>query len=87
MRKIFLLSAAALLCGTVLGAILENTNIQVEINGDGKVGALAYKVDIQNNNVNDASMRLKSSGTNVETQRVPGSEKVYPKSQLKYIFT
>ena len=82
MRKVYLFGAMAVFCGMALGAILENTNIQVEINGDGKVGALAYKVDIQNNNVNDASMRLKSSGATVETQRVPGSEKVYPKSQL-----
>lgn len=82
MRKVYLIGAIAVFCGMALGAILENTNIQVEINGDGKVGALAYKVDMQNNNVSDASMRLKSSGTTVETQRVQGSEKVYPKSQL-----
>ena len=82
MRKVYLIGTIAVFCGMALGAILENTNIQVEINGDGKVGALAYKVDMQNNNVSDASMRLKSSGTTVETQRVQGSEKVYPKSQL-----
>ena len=82
MRKVYLIGAVAVFCGMALGAILENTNIQVEINGDGRVGALSYKVDMQNNNVSDASMRLKSSGTTVETQRVPGSEKVYPKSQL-----
>ena len=82
MRKVYLIGAVAVFCGMALGAILENTNIQVEINGDGKVGALSYKVDMQNNNVSDASMRLKSSGATVETQRIPGSEKVYPKSQL-----
>jgi len=82
MRKVYILGAIAVFCGMALGAVLENTNIQVEINGDGKVGALAYKVDMQNNNVNDASMRLKSSGETVETQRVQDSEKVYPKSQL-----
>ena len=82
MRKVYLIGAIAAFCGMALGAILENTNIQVEINGDGKVGALSYKVDMTNNNVSDASLRLKSSGANVETQRVPGTEKVYPKNQL-----
>ena len=82
MRTNSLITLLFLLSATVFGALLENSNIQVEINGDGKVGALAYKVDMINNNVNDASMRLKMGGSTIETIRIADTEKTYPSSQL-----
>lgn len=82
MSRITFAALGLLLCGTALAAQLENSNIQVEINGDGKVGALAYKVDMHNNNVNDCSLRMKSSGKVLDTRRIEGTEKVYTGSQL-----
>lgn len=75
-----------LICGVAMlvasysyGITLQNGNISIEVNGDGKMGALVYK---GLSHLNDSSLRLRHSSSIYETEHIASTEKSYNQFQM-----
>lgn len=58
---------------------LNNGNISVEVNGDGRIGALQY---FGSNHINECSIRLRHSSDMFTTEKINATEKSYPNFQM-----